>query len=161
MWWSVAKCCSVVMFCWFFFYHCVYGCVFCILLFNSASYVFLLLGMFCSVYSVSIMPTGTLWLPWLRFSVLFPQLQGKCQGVTRKDGAWPALFLISELCCSTYCLCRLCCSMHCLCRLCCSMYFLCWLCCSMHCLCRLCCSVYCLCVNVYCTDATGWLPNCS
>jgi hypothetical protein len=25
----------------------------------------------------------------------------------------------------------------------------------------LCCSVYCWCVNVYCTAATGWLPNCS
>jgi hypothetical protein len=25
------------------------------------------------------------------FSVLFPQLQGKCQGITRKDGARPAL----------------------------------------------------------------------
>jgi len=25
----------------------------------------------------------------------------------------------------------------------------------------LCCSLYCLCVNVYCTTATGWLPNCS
>jgi len=24
-----------------------------------------------------------------------------------------------------------------------------------------CCSLYCLCVNVYCTTATGWLPNCS
>ena len=24
-----------------------------------------------------------------------------------------------------------------------------------------CCSVYCLYVNVYCTTATGWLPNCS
>ena len=23
-----------------------------------------------------------------------------------------------------------------------------------------CCSVYYLCVNVYCTTATGWLPNC-
>jgi hypothetical protein len=31
------------MFFWFFFYHCVYGCMFCILLFNSVSYVFLLL----------------------------------------------------------------------------------------------------------------------
>ena len=28
-------------------------------------------------------------------------------------------------------------------------------------LCRLCCSMYCLCVNVYCTAATGCLPNCS
>ena len=43
----------------------------------------------------------------------------------RKDGARSALFLISELCCSMYCLCRLCCSM------------------------------YCLCVNVYCTTTTG------
>jgi len=25
----------------------------------------------------------------------------------------------------------------------------------------LCRSVYCLCVNVYCTTAIGWLPNCS
>ena len=48
----------------------------------------------------------TFFLPWLRFfftltevflypdcgfSVLFPQLQGKCQGITRKDGAQPAL----------------------------------------------------------------------
>jgi len=22
-------------------------------------------------------------------------------------------------------------------------------------------SMYCLCVNVYCTSATGWQPNCS
>ena len=28
-------------------------------------------------------------------------------------------------------------------------------------LCVLCRSVFCLCVNVYCTTATGWLPNCS
>jgi hypothetical protein len=33
--------------------------------------------------------------------VLFPQLHGKCQGKTRKDGARPALFHIScYLCCS-------------------------------------------------------------
>jgi hypothetical protein len=56
------------------------------------------------------------WLPWLRFSVLFPQLQGKCQGKPRKDGARPALFLVVVLlyvffvllyvflCCSMYCL---------------------------------------------------------
>jgi hypothetical protein len=31
------------------------------------------------------------------FSVLFPQLYGKCQGKTRKDGARPALFHVS--CC--------------------------------------------------------------
>ena len=65
------------------------------------------------------------------FSVLFPQLQGKYQGIPRKEGARLALFQISEFCCSMYCLCRLCCSM------------------------------YCLCVNVYCTTATGCQPNCS
>ena len=37
------------------------------------------------------------------FSMLFPQLSGKCQGKTRKDGARTALILISELCCSVYC----------------------------------------------------------
>jgi len=31
------------------------------------------------------------------FSVLFPQLYGKCQGKTRKDRARPALFLIFVL----------------------------------------------------------------
>ena len=62
------------MFFWFF-YHCVYGCMFCILLFNSVSYVFLLLYMLCSVYSVSIVPAGT------------------------------ARTLPKLLCCSVYCLC--------------------------------------------------------
>ena len=45
----------------------VYGCMFCILLFNSVIYIFLLLCMLCSVYSVFIVPSGTLRLPGLRF----------------------------------------------------------------------------------------------
>ena len=49
----------------------VVSCMFCILLFNMYIccyvYVFLLLCMFCSVYSVFIVPTGTLRPPWLRF----------------------------------------------------------------------------------------------
>ena len=44
-------------------YHCLYGCMFCILSFNSVSYVFLLLRMLCSVHSVLIVPTGILRLP--------------------------------------------------------------------------------------------------
>ena len=68
-------------------------------------------------------------LPLLRFFVFFPQLQGKCQGIARKDGALPALF--QNFCVVLY-----------------IVFFLC------H-------AMYCLCVNVYCTAATGWLPNCS
>ena len=45
--------------------------------------------------------------------MLFPQLYGKCQGKTRKDGTRPALFHIScYLCCVG---CYLCCSGYCLC----------------------------------------------
>jgi hypothetical protein len=55
-------------------------CMFCMLLFNSVSYAFLLLCMLCSVYSVFIVPTGILPLPWLRlfraFSSVVRQMPG-------------------------------------------------------------------------------------
>ena len=35
-------------------YHCIYGCMFCIFLFNSVYYVFLLLCVFHSRYCVSL-----------------------------------------------------------------------------------------------------------
>jgi len=51
---------------------------FCLILkfmyFYCYVYVFFSLCMFFSVYSVFIVPIGTLRLPWLRFSMLFPQL---------------------------------------------------------------------------------------
>jgi hypothetical protein len=66
---EVLQCSDVLL---VLFYRCVYGCTFCILLFNSVSYVFLLLClcilivfMLCSVYSVFIVPTGILLLPLL------------------------------------------------------------------------------------------------
>ena len=42
------------------------------------------------------------------FSLLFPQLWGKCQGITRKDEARRALFPIwCWMCCSKSCLCEI------------------------------------------------------
>jgi len=52
---------------------CIFFVCFCLIMevmyFYCCVYVFLLLCMFCSVHSVFIVPTGTLRLPWLRFSV--------------------------------------------------------------------------------------------
>jgi hypothetical protein len=57
-------------------------------------YVFLLTSMLCSAYSLPLSFSG---YPDWGFSVLFPQLWGKCQGIPRKDGARSALFLINVL----------------------------------------------------------------
>jgi len=88
-------------------------------LFNNVIYVLLLLRL-CILILCLCMATLTGF-----FSVLFPQLYGKCRGKTLKDGARPALFLIFVL----------------------YVWFV---------LCRSLC-----CVCVYCTTASGWLPNCS
>jgi membrane protein YdbS with pleckstrin-like domain len=45
------------------FYHCLYGCMFCIIMFNSVSYAFLWLCMLFSIYSVFIVPTGIFRIP--------------------------------------------------------------------------------------------------
>jgi len=113
------------------FYHCVYMAVFCILVFNSVIYVFLLLClcifivyvflllcMLCSVYSVFIAPAGTLRLPWLRFFRAFPSVvrQMPRYNSQRRGTARTLPKLIGLFCF--------------------------------------------LCVNVYCTAATGCQPNC-
>ena len=118
----------------------IYGGIFCILLFNSVSYVFLLLCLCILIVMYALFCIFCFhrasWYSPATLTEVFPCFFLSCkanarQGVPRKDGARSALFLISELCCSTYCLCRLCCS------------------------------AYCLCVNVCCTTATGCEPNCS
>jgi len=76
--------------------------MFCILLCISVRYVFLLLClcilivcMFCFVYSVSIVPNGILWHPWLRFFHAFssvvrqmPGYNSQRQGMVRTLPNW-------------------------------------------------------------------------
>ena len=96
-------------------------------LFNTVIDVFLLLCpcILIVCLCIFIVPAVILRLPWPRSYRAFSSAVR--QGITRKDGARPALF--QNFCVVLYIV-----------------------------LCR---SVYCLCVNVYCTTATGWLPNCS
>ena len=113
----MVKCCSVGMFFWFFFYRFVYGCLFCILLFNSVSYVFLLLclcilidmyALFCIFF--------TNWHSPATLIEGFPYFFLSCKANARvklsKKGHGPhsstlVLFVLfgCYLCCSTYCLC--------------------------------------------------------
>jgi hypothetical protein len=51
-----------------------------LLLFSFVSYVYLLLCMFCFVYSVFTMPIGTLRLPWLRFFRAFSSIVRQMAG---------------------------------------------------------------------------------
>ena len=95
--------------------------------FYCYAYIFLLY-----VYVSSSCQLALLGYPDWGFSVLFPQLQGKCQGKIHKDRARPAVF-------HNFCV---------------VLNFL-----LFNALFVLCRSVYCLCVNVYCTTATGWLPT--
>jgi hypothetical protein len=83
----VLICTVVVLYCFVIVYVCLCVCVFvCVCV--------------CVCVSLCVLVIYILYPDW-GFSVLFPQLWGKCQGKPRKDGARPALFQIScFLCCS-------------------------------------------------------------
>jgi len=138
---SWVKCCSVVMFFWFLFFFIVlcmvacfvYSCMFCILLFNGVCYVFLLLCL-CILIDM-----------YALFCIFFADWHS----AATLTEVFPCFFLSCKANCqgiprkdgarsALFLISE-----------------------SMYCLCRLCCSVHCLCVNVYCTTATGWQPNCS
>ena len=85
---EVLQCTDVLL---VIFYRFVYGRVFCIFLFNSVSYVFLL----CLCILIDMYPD--------RFFRAFSPVVRQMPGYTHKDGARSAVFLISELCYSMYC----------------------------------------------------------
>ena len=111
---AVKKQQSFIFFRFYFFFINVYMVVF---LFNTVIYVFLLLCLCIPIVClcIFIVPAGTLRLPWPRF---FRQLQGKCQGITRKDRARPALFqnfcaVLYIVCFVSFCVLFLCkCVLH-------------------------------------------------
>jgi hypothetical protein len=110
--WSVEKCCRLVVFFLFFFIMCIRLYVLYTFVHFCKLCIFILMCMYSYCYVRSVLyilfsscQLGLFSNPDWGFSMLFPQLWGKCQGISRKDGAQSALFLISELCCSMYCLC--------------------------------------------------------
>jgi hypothetical protein len=73
-------------------------------------YVFLLLCMFCSVYSVFVVPIGTIRLPWLRFFYAFSSVVRQMPGYNLQKrgtaGCLPkltVLFCVLRVCFNTYC----------------------------------------------------------
>ena len=99
----VSLCILIVRLCILIVSLCIFIVSLCILI--LLVYVFLSLSMCC----LCILRRG---YPDWGFSVLFPQLYGKCQGITRQDGARPTLsqivvlfYVLFVLCRSVYCLC--------------------------------------------------------
>ena len=152
VWWSVVKCCSVVvvlvirckilledlnnmllLICilllsilYVLFIINVYMVLF---LFNTVIYLFLFwcLCIFIVRLSIFIVPAGTLRLPWVRFFLAFSSV---VRQMPRYNPQRPGTARTLPNFCVVLCV-------------------------------VLCRSVYCLCVYVYCSIATGWLPNCS
>jgi hypothetical protein len=106
--WSVVKCsevlrCSDVLLVLSFLSLCICLHVLCTFVSFCQLWILIVLFMYyCYVCSVVIVMYALLCIfcfhsgyPDWGLSVPFPQLQGKCQGITRKDRARSALFLVS------------------------------------------------------------------
>ena len=82
-----------IVFLYCFIYVCLFFLCFCLILyvmyFYCYVYVFLLLCMFWSVYSVFIVPTGTLRLPWLRFFHAFSSVVRQMPGYNSQRRGTP------------------------------------------------------------------------
>jgi len=133
-----------------FFYHCIHCCMFCLILyimyFYCYVYVFLLLCMFRSVYSVFVVSTGTLRLPWLKFSRAFSSVVRQMPGNnSQRWGMARTLPILRGQFIVNFSLTNLGSNPRK----------------PSNQSCKLCCSMYCLCVNVYYTTATGCQLNCS
>jgi hypothetical protein len=100
---------SVAVYWCSFVYMVVHGCMFCMLLFISVGYIFLLLCLFILIVTHVLFSTLT---------EVFPCFFLSCKANARVHHAKTGHgqhYSWSELCCSAYFLCRLCCSMYCLC----------------------------------------------
>ena len=140
---EVLQCSDVLLFLSFF----IVICMFCVLLFPPVSYVFLL-SCLCTIVMHVLLCTFCLHsgYPDWGFSPCFSlSCKANARIYLAKTGDGPHCSKLVVICVVLLLF----------------VLFCCYLCCSMYCFFRLCCSMYCLFVNVYCTTATGCLPNCS
>ena len=130
---EVLQCSGVLL----VFYRCVYGCMFCVLLFNSVSYAFFLLCLCILIVMYFLFCVFCFhrsnWHSPDTVTEVFPCFFLSCKINARvylaKTGHGPHSSQLAN--------------------------------CVVLCIVCLCCSMYRLCVNVYCTAATGCQPKCS
>ena len=129
MWWSVAKCCSLVLF--FHIYGCTWLYVLYAFVYLCRLYILIVMFMYSYTYSRSVL------YPDWGFSRFFLSCKANARVYLAKTGHGPHFFLIVLFSVLFFVDCVVLCIV--LCRLCCSMY----------CFVSIVLFMYCLCVNVY------------